>query len=279
VSILSLNSGNFDRTDELNDPLGSFSETDLALLLSASKAFSPRFSAGASLKVVRQSVEEFSATGVGGDFGLMYDLTPSLRVGASVLNVGGPNLSLRETQETFPVHYRAGMAARVLNGKGTLSGEIDQTDVTGLTMHVGAEYWLYSQVAVRFGYNDSSPSGGMSYRFPNGFEVRYALTDDEWTAIKPMLPNKPRGLPRVNDRRVLNGIFWVLRSGAPWRDLLGMRAQTTQAFCPRLRDPSVIRTSGIARFIVVPTSRLTLSRLRCLPASGSSLATTTQAAS
>jgi len=31
--------------------------------------------------------------------------------------------------------------------------------------------------------------------------------------------NKPRGVPRVNDRRVLNGIFWVLRSGAPWRDL------------------------------------------------------------
>jgi len=39
------------------------------------------------------------------------------------------------------------------------------------------------------------------------------------TAIRPMLPNKPRGVPRVNDRRVLNGIFWVLRSGAPWRDL------------------------------------------------------------
>jgi transposase len=38
-------------------------------------------------------------------------------------------------------------------------------------------------------------------------------------AIKPFLPNKPGGVPRVNDRRVLNGIFWVLRSGAPWRDL------------------------------------------------------------
>jgi len=49
--------------------------------------------------------------------------------------------------------------------------------------------------------------------------MRYELTDDEWAAIKPMLPNKPRGVPRVNDRRVLNGIFWVLRSGAPWRDL------------------------------------------------------------
>jgi transposase len=49
--------------------------------------------------------------------------------------------------------------------------------------------------------------------------MRHELTDHEWAAIKPMLPNKPRGVPRVNDRRVLNGIFWVLRSGAPWRDL------------------------------------------------------------
>ena len=49
--------------------------------------------------------------------------------------------------------------------------------------------------------------------------MRYKLNDHEWAAIKPMLPNKPRGVPRVNDRRVLNGIFWILRSGAPWRDL------------------------------------------------------------
>ena len=51
--------------------------------------------------------------------------------------------------------------------------------------------------------------------------MRYELTDHEWAAIEPMLPNKPRGVARVNDRRVLNGIFWVLRSGAPWRDLPG----------------------------------------------------------
>ena len=34
--------------------------------------------------------------------------------------------------------------------------------------------------------------------------MRYELTDYEWAAIKPFLPNKPRGVPRVNDRRVLN---------------------------------------------------------------------------
>lgn len=44
--------------------------------------------------------------------------------------------------------------------------------------------------------------------------MRYALNDREWAVIKSMLPNKPRGVPRVNDRRVLNGIFWVVPSGA-----------------------------------------------------------------
>ncbi len=33
-----------------------------------------------------------------------------------------------------------------------------------------------------------------------------------------MLPNKPHGVPRVDDRRVLNGIFWRLRTGVPWAD-------------------------------------------------------------
>ena len=47
--------------------------------------------------------------------------------------------------------------------------------------------------------------------------MRYGPTDREWETIKSMLPNKPRGVARVDDRRVLNGIFWVLRSGA-WRD-------------------------------------------------------------
>ena len=48
---------------------------------------------------------------------------------------------------------------------------------------------------------------------------RFDLTEFEWNAIEPHLPNKPRGVPRVDDRRVLNGIFWVLRSGSPWADL------------------------------------------------------------
>ena len=49
--------------------------------------------------------------------------------------------------------------------------------------------------------------------------ARFDLTDFEWSVIQPLLPNKVRGVARVDDRRVLNGIFWRLRTGAPWADI------------------------------------------------------------
>src|ERR1700733_14684727 len=48
---------------------------------------------------------------------------------------------------------------------------------------------------------------------------RYELTDFEWSIIAPLLPNKPRGVPRADDRLVLNGIFRRLRTGSPWADI------------------------------------------------------------
>jgi len=59
---------------------------------------------------------------------------------------------------------------------------------------------------------------------------RYDLTDFEWNVIQPLLPNKPRGVARADDRRVLNGIFWVLRAGAPWRDLPDRYGPYTTAY-------------------------------------------------
>ena len=45
---------------------------------------------------------------------------------------------------------------------------------------------------------------------------RYELTDFD---IKPLLPDKLRGVARADDRKVLNGIYWRLRTGSPWADI------------------------------------------------------------
>lgn len=52
--------------------------------------------------------------------------------------------------------------------------------------------------------------------------ARYELSDAAWVLISPLLPpERPQkvGHPYVEHRRVINGMFWVLCSGAPWRDL------------------------------------------------------------
>ena len=50
---------------------------------------------------------------------------------------------------------------------------------------------------------------------------RHELSDDQWQRLAPLLPpQRPRtGRPAHDHRTVLNGMLWVLRTGAPWRDL------------------------------------------------------------
>ena len=50
------------------------------------------------------------------------------------------------------------------------------------------------------------------------------LTDEQWEVLAPLIPDPPRradgrGRPWRDPRDVLDGILWVLRTGAPWRDL------------------------------------------------------------
>ena len=53
---------------------------------------------------------------------------------------------------------------------------------------------------------------------------REELQEEQWAVVEPLLPKLPRradgrGRPRCADRAVLNGILWILRSGARWKDL------------------------------------------------------------
>jgi transposase len=53
---------------------------------------------------------------------------------------------------------------------------------------------------------------------------RYELTDDEWNRISKYFAEKEPGTPGrpPNPHRpIINGIIWIARSGAPWRDIPG----------------------------------------------------------
>lgn len=51
---------------------------------------------------------------------------------------------------------------------------------------------------------------------------RYELSEDEWNRISALIPEKQRGTkgrPTTDNRTAFNGVIWLARSGAPWRDL------------------------------------------------------------
>jgi transposase len=51
---------------------------------------------------------------------------------------------------------------------------------------------------------------------------RHDISDEKWAIINPLLRQKkkdPRGRKPKDDRLMLNGVLWILKTGAPWRDL------------------------------------------------------------
>ena len=180
LSIIDLSSGGFQRTNELNDDLGEFSEGETAYMLSAAKSFNPRFAVGANVKVIRQSVEESSANGVGFDLGGIYQVTPNVKVGVSALNLGGPNLTLRDTKETYPMEVRVGFSATILRGRALVSAEVDQaSEGPGTRFRGGTEYWVQPAFALRVGMDHEDPAGGLSYRFANKYQFDYGVLDHD----------------------------------------------------------------------------------------------------
>src|ERR687890_195849 len=80
--------------------------------------------------------------------------------------------------------------------------------------------------------------------------VRHRLTDPQWELVQDLFPPPARtGRPRRDRREILDGIFWILRTGAPWRDLpeeLGPWATTWDLFDTWNGDGTVVRAARCA---------------------------------
>lgn len=72
---------------------------------------------------------------------------------------------------------------------------------------------------------------------------RHDISDEKWAVLEPHLPGRPGSMGRnaQDNRRFINAVLWILRTGAPWRDLppdYGDWKNTNRRFC-RWRDRGV----------------------------------------
>lgn len=178
-NVLSLGSGGFERTGALSDEsLGTFEEGNLALGLAVAQPLGDRLAAGAQVKLVRQSLDEFNGSGLGLDLGVIGRLPGGMQLGASAVNLGGPTIAMRMRDETYLRELRGGAAIPVNGGNGLLAADIVQRDGADPQFHVGGRFRLQA-LELGVGYDIDNFAAGFSYRLPNGLQLDYAMSDHE----------------------------------------------------------------------------------------------------
>ncbi len=109
AGITFMNYGSFVETDNAGNELGTFTVSDMAVLLSYANFFEENFSYGATFKFIYSSIAGFKSTGVAGDVGILYTLPESrITLGASVRNIGSQLSTYGSTKENLPLDVTIG---------------------------------------------------------------------------------------------------------------------------------------------------------------------------
>ncbi|MCG3204484.1 MAG: hypothetical protein KCHDKBKB_01199 [Elusimicrobia bacterium] len=177
LGVVNLHSGSFDRRDVNGTRDGSFGISETALLLSHGIEMGNRFSLGSSLKVIRQQVDEFSATGYGFDGAAMMKINPKLNLGLTLRNILAPKIKLRNQTDTYPLDLRLG-ARWQMAAKWMLAADINQTADRTAKIRLGTEWALSPLLVLRAGINETEMTTGLGFVFKDwGLDYSFGYND------------------------------------------------------------------------------------------------------
>ncbi|NCS87734.1 MAG: UPF0164 family protein [Ignavibacteria bacterium] len=149
--------------------ISEFSDQDWAFYLSFAKRHSDNFSYGASVKIIRRSIAEFSATGIGFDIGVQYTPLENIFLGATLQDVTttlvawstGRNELISPTLKVgggYKFELFGGIITPVLDLDIRFEGRNFASNINigpiSVDLHEGFEYNYKNVFAIRAGYND-----------------------------------------------------------------------------------------------------------------------------
>ncbi|MBD3222700.1 PorV/PorQ family protein [bacterium] len=174
-------------------PEGTFSPYDLAFGASYARALSPQFSVGAQAKVVYEKIDIYSGTVVLFDvFGTWrVARLPGLDIGVSATNLGG-QMTINEEPFDAPQTVTVGMAYSPMSGivsdRLTVAADVGFFNDGNEKAHLGAEYRVVPELALRLGYRVNYENQGLTAGagvFLKGVGVGYAYEDISDDALDP----------------------------------------------------------------------------------------------
>ncbi len=171
--------------EQVGVPLGTFKPSDVVFGLAYARQIVKDVAAGAAVKYLHQSIDVYSANGYAVDLFLAHRARiPGLYFGASLTNLG-PRMNFRDAPFNLPTTLRLGAAYdpahHFFAGRVTFAGDVVFPNDGNAKAHVGAEYRLVPEVALRVGtrinYESQGLTAGIGLR-KGRLEVGYAFEDN-----------------------------------------------------------------------------------------------------
>lgn len=158
--------------------IGYFEDTEDALLISYSKRLSPRISLGANLKGVFHKLMDESASGWGLDLAALYrPPIKNLSLGLALKDLGTTLNWTTGENDSFPLRTLAGLAYRPFK-KLTLCFDTHMREDRSSETHLGAEYQITPQFALRIGESNDNLTAGVGFIIAR-LELDYAYLSHE----------------------------------------------------------------------------------------------------
>ncbi len=162
AGVLYVNYGEFDRTGEEGQNLGTFGAGDLAVIAGYGSELRPGLKYGASAKFIYSSIAEARSTAAAIDLGLQYAAVPErFLLGASLLTLGTQLDPYLGTRESLPLDFRIGAAiypehlpAAIMLEMHALNEYQSAFADRFKNFSAGVEFTVSPNVQLRFGYNN-----------------------------------------------------------------------------------------------------------------------------
>jgi len=152
---------------EVGIPKGTFRPYDVVFGISLSRKIVESFALGVAVKMLHQEIDVYSDTGYAFDFFLSHKaVIEGLIFGASLTNFGS-DIQLNQEPFPLPTAFRIGAAyapaGSFFHGKVTFAGDVIVPNDGTEKAHVGLEWRLISELALRAGSNLNYDSRGLTF--------------------------------------------------------------------------------------------------------------------
>ena len=187
-----LSMGELEGRDDNRQETGDFSAYDFSLQASYAKKLKNNYYAGGSLKLIRQQIEEETASGVAIDAGYLKELSENVNIGVALRNIG-PKMTFLSTGYNLPLTASAGLGFSKWNLMAITDINYEIIDEK-LKLSVGLEYTIFKLMAFRIGYfrdvirNDFGSEDSNLFKQKNGLSGGIGISVLNYSVDYAMVP-------------------------------------------------------------------------------------------